>query len=117
MFPKYLIEYQNVKIEKSREKSTKNNHESNVFLKRKTNTVEKILFITSFTVLTFQLCKIPFSMKLQLLADPLLIKTKSKLLKLFLYGNPTYSANDNKLFLDATLKYNLETSRFDGPIF
>ena len=56
-------------------------------------------------------------MKLQLLADPLLIKTKSKLLKLFLYGNPTYSVNDNKLILDATLKYNLETSRFDGPIF
>ena len=42
----------------------------------------KILFITFFTVPTFQLHKISFSMKSQLLTDPLLIKMKSKLFKL-----------------------------------
>ena len=41
----------------------------------------KILFITSFTVPTFTLHKTPFSMKSQLLTDPLLIKMKSKLRK------------------------------------
>ena len=34
-----------------------------------------------------------------------------------LYGNPTYSANDNKLILDVSIKYILETKRFEGPIF
>ena len=42
----------------------------------------KILFITSFTVPTFQLHEIPFSMKSQLLTDPLLIKMISKLFKI-----------------------------------
>ena len=42
----------------------------------------KILFIICFTIPTFQLHEIPFSMKLQLLTDPLLIKMKSKLFKL-----------------------------------
>ena len=41
----------------------------------------KIQFITSFTVPTFQLHEIPFSMKPQLFTDPLLIKMKSKLFK------------------------------------
>ena len=38
----------------------------------------KKFFITSFTPSTFQLREIPFLMKLQLLTDPLLIKTKLK---------------------------------------
>ena len=42
----------------------------------------KILFIISFTIPTFQLHEIPFSIKSQLLTDPLLIKMKSKLFKL-----------------------------------
>ena len=42
----------------------------------------KILFITSLTVPTFQLHEIPFSMKSQLLTDPLLIKMISKLFTL-----------------------------------
>ena len=42
----------------------------------------EMLFFTSFTVPTFQLSKVPFSMKLQLLTDLLLIKMKSKLFKL-----------------------------------
>ena len=42
----------------------------------------KILFISSFTVPTFQLHEMPFLMRSQLLTDPLLIKMKSKLFKL-----------------------------------
>ena len=52
----------------------------------------KILFINSFTAPTFQLHEIPFSMKSQLLADPLLIKMKSKLFKLsFMETQPILS--------------------------
>ena len=40
-----------------------------------------------------------------------------KIIQTFLYGNPTYSVNDNKLILDASIKYILETKRFEGPIF
>ena len=32
-----------------------------------------------------------------------------KIIQTFLYGNPTYSVNDNKLILDASIKYILET--------
>ena len=61
----------------------------------------KILFITSYTVPTFQLHEIPFSMKSQLLAYQ--IKYEIKIIRTFLYGNPTYSVNDNKLILDARI--------------
>ena len=62
-----------------------------------------------FTIPTIQLHEIPFQMKLQLLADPLLIKTKSKFplfpkFQTFLYGNAIYSINDNKLILDTSTK-------------
>ena len=40
-----------------------------------------------------------------------------KIIQTFLYGHSTYSVNDNKLILDASIKYILETKRFDGPIF
>ena len=40
-----------------------------------------------------------------------------KIIQTLLCGNPTYSVNDNKLILDASIKYILETERFDGPIF
>ena len=77
----------------------------------------KILFITSFTAPTFLMHEIPFSMKSQLLTDPLLIEMIIKIIQTFLYGNPSYSVNDNKLILDASIKYILETKRFEGPIF
>ena len=52
----------------------------------------KILFITSFTVPTTQLHEIPFSMKSQLLTEPLLIKMKSKLFRLsFMKTQPILS--------------------------
>ena len=41
---------------------------------------------------------------------------KTKSFRLF-HGNPTYSFLNNKLILDAKIKYILETKRFDGPIF
>ena len=40
-----------------------------------------------------------------------------KIIQTLLYDNPTYSVNDNKLIFDASIKYILETERFDGPIF
>ena len=40
-----------------------------------------------------------------------------KIIQTFLYGNSAYSVNDNKLIFDASIKYILETKRFDGPIF
>ena len=40
-----------------------------------------------------------------------------KIIQTFHYGSPTYCVNDNKLVLDASIKYILETKRFDGPIF
>ena len=42
---------------------------------------------------------------------------ETKIIRTFLYENPTYSVNDNKLILDASIKYILETKRFEGPIF
>ena len=35
-----------------------------------------------------------------------------KIIQTFLYGNPTYSVNDNKLILDASIKNILKTKRF-----
>ena len=40
-----------------------------------------------------------------------------KITETFLYGNPIYSINDKKIILDASIKYILETKRFDVPIF
>ena len=40
-----------------------------------------------------------------------------KIIQTFLYGNPTSSVNDNKLITDASIKYILETKRFDVPNF
>ena len=36
-----------------------------------------------------------------------------KKIQTFLYGNPTYSVNDNKLILDASTKYIMKIKRFD----
>ena len=56
----------------------------------------KILFITSFTVPTFQLHEIPFSMKSQLLTDPFQIKMKSKFISLsFMETQPILSMITN----------------------
>ena len=66
----------------------------------------KILFITSFTVPTFLLHEIPFSMKSQLLI--VIDQDDIKIIPTFPYGNRSYSVNDNKLIL--------ESKRYEGPI-
>ena len=41
-----------------------------------------------------------------------------KIIQIFLYGrDPAYSVHDNKLILDASIKYILEIKRLEGPIF
>ena len=40
-----------------------------------------------------------------------------KIIQNLLYGNPSYSVNDNKLILNASIKYILKTKRFEGSIF
>ena len=42
---------------------------------------------------------------------------KIKTIQTFLNENSTFSVDDNKLTLDASIKYILETKRFDGSIF
>ena len=60
----------------------------------------KIPFITSFTFPTFQLHKIPFSIKSQLLTEPLLIKINSKLFKLsFMETQPILSMRINQFLM------------------
>ena len=63
------------------------------------------------------MCKKPFSIKFQLLTDRLSIKKKPKLFKFSFMVIQLYSVNDSKLILDASIKYILETKRFDGPVF
>ena len=41
---------------------------------------------------------------------------KIKIISTFLYGNPTYSVNNNKLILDASIKYILEIKRFSKKV-
>ena len=53
----------------------------------------KILFLTYVIVPTFQVSKIPFSMRLRVLADELLTKTKLKLSKLISDCNGTQTHN------------------------
>ena len=40
-----------------------------------------------------------------------------KIIQTFIYRNPTYSVNDNKLIFEEGIKYISETKRFDGLIF
>ena len=51
------------------------------------------------------------------IVDRSIINQDIKIIQTFLYGNPSYSVNDNRLILDASIKYILETKRFVGPIF
>ena len=76
----------------------------------------KILFITSFTVPTFHLDEIPFN-EIAIVDRSIIDQDDIKIIQTFLYGNPSYSVNDNRLILDASIKYILETKRFEAPIF
>ena len=75
----------------------------------------KILFLTSFTVPAFQLHEIPFN-EIAIVGRPIINQDEIKIIQTLLYGSPTYSVND-KLILDASIKYISETKRFDGPLF
>ena len=81
----------------------------------------KILFITSFTVSTFTLRKIPFPIELQSVTNQLLAEKEPKLSKIqnqnFPLRYPIYPFNDNKLIVDAGIRYILETKKLDGSIF
>ena len=56
-------------------------------------------------------------MKSQLLTVANIDQDEIKIIQTLLYGNLTYSVNDNKLILDASIKSILETKRFDRPVF
>ena len=40
-----------------------------------------------------------------------------KIIQTFIFGNPSYSVTDNKLILGVSVKYILETKRFEESIF
>ena len=39
------------------------------------------------------------------------------LVNLLMYGRPNYSFDENKKFLNASIRYILDTTRFSGPLF
>ena len=55
--------------------------------------------------------------EIAIVATSIIDQDEIKIIQTFPYGNPTYSVNNNKLILDASINYILETKRFDGPIF
>ena len=57
-----------------------------------------------------------FLNEMAIAARSIIDQDELKIIQTFLYDNPTYSVNDNKLTLDVSIKYILETKRFDGPI-
>ena len=90
----------------------------------------KILFITSSTVPTFNCTKYlsqwkhnfwtarnTFLNEIAIVDRFIIDQHEIKIIQTFLYDNPTYSVNDDKLILNASMTYILETKRFDGPIF
>ena len=74
--------------------------------------------ITSFTVPTFHLFAWnTFLNEIAIVDRSIIDQDDIKVIQTFPYGNPTYSVNDNKLILNASIKYILEAKRFEGPIF
>ena len=65
----------------------------------------------------FSIARNTFFSEIAIVDRSIIDQDEIKIIQTFLYGNPTYSVNDNKLILDASIKYILETKRFDGPIF
>ena len=67
--------------------------------------------------LNFSTARNTFLKEMAIVDRSIIHEDKIKIIQTFLYGNPTYSVNGNKLILHASIKYILETKRFDGPIF
>ena len=65
----------------------------------------------------FSTARNTFLNEIAIIDRSIIAQDEIKIIQIFLYGNSTYSVNDNKLILDASIKYNLETKRFDIPIF
>ena len=64
----------------------------------------------------FSFAQNTFLNEIAIVDRPIIDQDDIKIIQTFLYGNPSYSINDNKLILDASIKYILETKRFEGPI-
>ena len=76
------------------------------------NTVHYFLHCPNFST-----AQISFLNEIAIVDRSIIDQDEIKIIQTFHYGNPTYSVNDNKLILDAVIKYILETKRFDGLIF
>ena len=76
------------------------------------NTVHYLLHCPNFST-----ARNTFLNEIAIVDRSIIDQDEIKIIQTFLYGNSTYSVNDNKLILDASIKYILETKRFDGPIF
>ena len=67
--------------------------------------------------LNFSTARNTFLNEIAIVDRSIIDQDEIKIIQTFLYGNPSYSVSDNKLILDASIKYIVETKRFDGPIF
>ena len=76
------------------------------------NTVHDFLHCPNFST-----ARNTFLNEIAIVDRSIIDQDETKIIQTFLYGNATFSVNDNKLILDASIKYILETKRFGGPIF
>ena len=76
------------------------------------NTVHYFLHCPNFST-----ARNTFLNEIAIVDRPIINQDEIKSIQTFLYGKPNYSVNDNKLILDASIKYILEIKRLEGPIF
>ena len=76
------------------------------------NTVHYLLHCSNFST-----ARNTFLNEIAIVDRSIIDQDEIKIIQTFLYRNPTYPVSDNKLILDASIKYILETKRSDGPIF
>ena len=77
------------------------------------STAVEINFHYFFHCLNFSGARSTFLKGIASIHRSIIDKDEMKVIRTFLYGNSTYSVNNNKLILE----YILETKRFDAPIF
>ena len=70
-----------------------------------------------FHCLNFWTARNTFFNEITIADRSIIDQEKIKIIQTFLYGDPTYSVNNNKLILEASIKYILEAKGFEGPIF
>ena len=76
------------------------------------NTVHYFLHCSNFSA-----ARKTFLYEIAIVDRSIIDQDKIKIIQKFFYGYATCSVNNNKLILDASIKYISETKRFDGPIF